>query len=71
MASPSCCFCTTAVGSCLHAVLTPCTPPPLPHLQARYGALSAEREDGAREAGEVRRQMEEDADREVEELKER
>lgn len=39
--------------------------------RARYGALAAEKGDGEREAAEVRRQMEEDVDREVEELKER
>lgn len=39
--------------------------------RARYGELAAAKDVAEREAAEVRRQMEEDVDREVEELKER
>ena len=39
--------------------------------RGRYGALSTEKDLAGREAAEVRRQMEEDVDREVEELNER
>ena len=40
-------------------------------MQARFGALAADKEEAGREAAELARQMEEDVDREVEELKER
>ena len=43
----------------------------LPSPQARYGALAVAKDVGETEAVEVRRQMEEDVDREVEELKAR
>ena len=60
----------------LQLLVSPCLPQAthareLAAERARYGLLATDKDVAGREAAEVRRQMEEDVDREVEELKER